>query len=152
MTNKTYPGAFPDVRMRRLRRMEFSRRLMREHKLSTDDLIYPMFVLDSPTARESIASLPGIERLGIDELLKEAEILLERIEHYFTTIEELPYIAPALKNNCVNTLQFPQTHPQLLPWKYPFLSHLKSALKRKRLPVSRYKPLTFYCLSVVKKD
>ena len=69
-------GRFPQVRMRRMRRDEFSRRLMRENTLSCDDLIYPMFVLEGDYQRESIESMPGIERLSIDLLLKEAEELV----------------------------------------------------------------------------
>ncbi|MCG6887322.1 MAG: porphobilinogen synthase [Proteobacteria bacterium] len=62
--------------MRRMRRDDFSRRLMRESRLSCDDLIYPMFVLDGEGQREAVASMPGIERLSIDLLLKEAEALV----------------------------------------------------------------------------
>jgi len=69
-------GRFPQVRMRRMRRDDFSRRLMRENTLSCDDLIYPMFVLEGNKQRESIDSMPGIERLSIDLLLKEAEELV----------------------------------------------------------------------------
>ena len=69
-------GGFPQVRMRRMRRDEFSRRLMREHQLSVDDLIYPMFVLEGQGQREAIASMPGVERVSIDELLKEAAELV----------------------------------------------------------------------------
>lgn len=72
----TNRSQFPRVRMRRLRRDDFSRRLVRETQLSIDDLIYPMFVLDGDNQREAIASMPGIERLSIDLLLKEAEQLL----------------------------------------------------------------------------
>jgi len=69
-------GRFPQVRMRRMRRDEFSRRLMRENRLTSDDLIYPMFVLEGDNQRESIESMPGIERLSIDLLLKEAKELV----------------------------------------------------------------------------
>ncbi|HBR97213.1 MAG TPA: porphobilinogen synthase [Gammaproteobacteria bacterium] len=68
------PG-FPATRMRRMRKHAFSRRLMREHTLSTDDLIYPMFVLDGTNQREAVASMPGVERLSIDHLLRAAEDL-----------------------------------------------------------------------------
>ncbi|MEW6354639.1 MAG: porphobilinogen synthase [Pseudomonadota bacterium] len=70
-------GRFPAVRMRRMRRDVFSRRLMREHRLTTDDLIYPMFVLEGNKKREPVASMPGIERVSIDELLKEAAELVK---------------------------------------------------------------------------
>lgn len=59
-------------RPRRLRSKAFSRALVREHSLHANDLIYPMFVLDEPDAREAVASMPGVERVGINELLKEA--------------------------------------------------------------------------------
>jgi len=65
-------GPFPNTRMRRMRRDEFSRRLMRENQLSTADLIYPMFVIEGTQQRETVASMPGIERLSLDQLLLEA--------------------------------------------------------------------------------
>jgi porphobilinogen synthase len=58
--------------MRRMRRDEFSRRLMREHRLTTDDLIYPVFVLEGSGQREPVPSMPDTERLSIDELLRDA--------------------------------------------------------------------------------
>ena len=70
-------GHFPRVRMRRMRKDDFSRRLMRESSLSVDDLIYPMFVLEGEGQRESVVSMPGIERVSIDELLKEARELVD---------------------------------------------------------------------------
>jgi len=69
-------GQFPSVRMRRMRRDDFSRRLMRENRLSADDLIYPVFVLEGEGQREPVASMPGVERVSIDELLREAEALM----------------------------------------------------------------------------
>jgi porphobilinogen synthase len=62
--------------MRRMRVDDFSRRLMRENKLSVDDLIYPVFVLDGENRREAVASMPGVERLSLDLLLKEAKELV----------------------------------------------------------------------------
>lgn len=64
-------------RMRRMRRDAFSRRLMRENTLSADDLIYPLFVVEGTGQRQPVASMPGVERVSIDELLKEAAELLE---------------------------------------------------------------------------
>lgn len=69
---KTGQRRLPSTRMRRMRRDDFSRRLMRESRLSVDDLIYPMFILEGNGQREAIASMPGVERVSIDELLKEA--------------------------------------------------------------------------------
>ncbi|WP_317930371.1 porphobilinogen synthase [Halioxenophilus sp. WMMB6] len=65
--------AFPATRMRRMRAQDFSRRLMRENTLSVDDLIYPVFVLEGEGKRETVASMPGVERLSIDLLVAEAE-------------------------------------------------------------------------------
>lgn len=73
---ETGKGRYPTVRMRRMRRDDFSRRLMRESHLSVDDLIYPMFVLEGEGQREAVPSMPGVERVSIDELLKEAEELV----------------------------------------------------------------------------
>jgi porphobilinogen synthase len=64
---------FPALRMRRMRRDEFSRRLMREHHLRTDDLIYPVFVLDGRNRREEVGSMPGVQRMSVDLLLPVAE-------------------------------------------------------------------------------
>ena len=66
-------GQYPDVRMRRMRRDDFSRRLMRESRLHVDDLIYPVFVLDGSNRREDVASMPGVQRLSLDLLLPVAE-------------------------------------------------------------------------------
>lgn len=68
---------FPASRLRRMRNQDFSRRLMRENTLTADDLIYPMFVLDGENKREAVLSMPGVERVSIDLLLKEAEELVE---------------------------------------------------------------------------
>ncbi len=69
----SYPHSFPATRMRRMRAKSFSRELMQENRLSSKDLIYPVFVKEGATGREAIHSMPGIERLTIGELLKEAE-------------------------------------------------------------------------------
>jgi porphobilinogen synthase len=70
-------GAYPRTRLRRMRRDDFSRRLARETTLSPDDLIYPMFVIEGAGRREPIASMPDIDRVTVDELVREAEQLLE---------------------------------------------------------------------------
>jgi len=66
-------GSFPAVRMRRMRRDEFSRRLMRETVLTANDLIYPVFVLEGTRRTQKVDSMPGIERVSIDKLLPVAE-------------------------------------------------------------------------------
>lgn len=65
-------SSYPYTRKRRMRRDDFSRRLMREHRLSADDFIYPMFILDGEQQREPVESMPGVERVSIDLLLEEA--------------------------------------------------------------------------------
>jgi porphobilinogen synthase len=66
-------GQFPAVRMRRMRRDEFSRRLMRETVLSADDLIYPVFLLDGKNRTQDVDSMPGVRRMSVDRLLPVAE-------------------------------------------------------------------------------
>src|SRR3972149_2530205 len=70
-------GRFPRTRLRRMRRDDFSRRLMRETGLTANDLIQPVFVLEGTKRSESVASMPGIERVSVDLLLKQAEGLLD---------------------------------------------------------------------------
>ncbi|MEG1832180.1 MAG: porphobilinogen synthase [Burkholderiaceae bacterium] len=66
-------GQFPGARMRRMRRDDFSRRLMREHRLAADDLIYPVFLLEGSGRREAVASMPGVERVSLDLLFEVAQ-------------------------------------------------------------------------------
>jgi porphobilinogen synthase len=73
----TFPGQFPQTRMRRMRRDEFSRRLMRENRLTSDDLIYPCFVSEGSGQVEPVPSLPGISRKSIDLLLEDARTCVE---------------------------------------------------------------------------
>jgi porphobilinogen synthase len=70
-------GDFSATRMRRMRRSDFSRRLMQENNLSVDDLIYPMFVIEGTNKREAVESMPGVERVSIDQLLVEAKQCFE---------------------------------------------------------------------------
>ena len=67
------PSQYPAVRMRRMRRDPFSRALMRENVVTASDLIYPVFILDGQNQRQQVASMPGVERLSVDLLLKVAE-------------------------------------------------------------------------------
>lgn len=78
MSKPTLPrGPWPATRMRRMRRDSFSRRLMQETTLTSADLICPMFVIEGSNSRESIASMPGVERLSIDLLVVEAQRLYD---------------------------------------------------------------------------
>jgi len=67
------PSQYPAVRMRRMRRDPFSRALMRENTVTASDLIYPVFILDGQNQRQQVASMPGVERVSVDLLLKVAE-------------------------------------------------------------------------------
>src|SRR3954467_5659935 len=70
-------GSFPGVRMRRMRRAEFSRRLMRENVLTADDFIYPVFVIDGKARTEKVDSMPGVDRYTVDKLLPIADQCLK---------------------------------------------------------------------------
>jgi len=70
-------GNFPAVRMRRMRHDEFTRRLMREHVLTSNDLIYPVFVMEGSKKSQPVASMPGVERMTLDRLLPVAERCLK---------------------------------------------------------------------------
>jgi porphobilinogen synthase len=70
-------GNFPAVRMRRMRHDEFTRRLMREHVLTSNDLIYPVFVMEGVRKTQAVASMPGVERMTLDKLLPVAERCLK---------------------------------------------------------------------------
>ncbi|MGB4246661.1 MAG: porphobilinogen synthase [Pseudohongiellaceae bacterium] len=72
----SFARKFPATRMRRMRRDEFSRRLMRETRLTTDDLILPIFIVEGSNQRQPIHSMPDVFRLSLDELLKEAAELV----------------------------------------------------------------------------
>ena len=85
---------YPHTRLRRMRRDAFSRRLMREHRLSADDLIYPVFVHERP-GRAAVGSMPGIERLSIDELLKVAD---EAVALGIPALALFPVTAPEAKS------------------------------------------------------
>ena len=73
MSHHQNPHQYPRVRMRRMRRDEFSRRLMRETVLTPADFIYPVFVMEGSGQRVAVPSMPGVERLTVDELVREAE-------------------------------------------------------------------------------
>lgn len=86
---------FPQKRMRRLRRDEFSRRLVRESHLSVDDLIYPVFLLDGKKREEKVASMPGVVRQSVDILLHQAEKCLQL---GIPALALFPVIEPGLKS------------------------------------------------------
>lgn len=92
----TFPGRFPRTRPRRVRRDEFSRRLVRETVLTPADLIQPVFVLEGRDRTEPVASMPGVERMSLDWLLRYAEEV-QRLG--VPAIALFPVIAPDKKDN-----------------------------------------------------
>lgn len=91
MTSRT----FPNTRLRRTRSTEFMRRLVRENALSTDDLIYPMFVIEGQNRRDPIDAMPGIERYSIDQLVTEAA---DAYHLGIPAIALFPNIEPSLRS------------------------------------------------------
>src|SRR5580765_2547125 len=88
------PAAFPLSRPRRLRRDEFTRNLVREHRLHPNDLILPVFVLAGSGLTQEIASMPGVSRVTLDRLLPIAE---ECVGLGIPVMALFPVIEPALK-------------------------------------------------------
>jgi len=88
------PAPYPHSRPRRLRRDAFSRNLVREHSLSSHDLIYPVFVLDGQNRREAVGSMPGVERLSLDLLMPVAE---DCVKLGIPALALFPVIDPSLK-------------------------------------------------------
>ena len=88
------PAQFPAIRMRRMRKDAFSRAMMREQVLTPSDLIYPVFICEGRNQREKVMSMPGVERLSIDELLGVAE---ECVALGIPAMALFPVINPALK-------------------------------------------------------
>ena len=86
---------YPGTRMRRLRVDDATRRLVAQHRLSSDDFIYPVFVLDGQNRREAIASMPGVERLSVDLLLYKAE---ECVQLGIPVMALFPVIDQSLKS------------------------------------------------------
>ena len=87
-------GKYPGRRMRRLRRDEFSRRLVAESRLSVEDLIYPVFLLEGHNRVEPVASLPGVSRRSLDKLFEEAE---RCVALGIPAMALFPVISPTLK-------------------------------------------------------
>jgi len=87
-------GQFPQKRMRRVRKDDFSRRMVREHRLSADDLIYPVFVIEGNNRTEPVPSMPGVQRLSLDCLMSVAE---RCVKLGVPAMALFPLIDPALK-------------------------------------------------------
>src|SRR5579864_5345241 len=94
------PAEAPDrldltIRMRRNRRAEWARRMVREHTLTTDDLIWPLFVMDGAKKRVPVDSMPGVERLSVDEAVRAA---VRAAELTIPCLALFPYTDPSLRD------------------------------------------------------
>ena len=96
---------YPSTRLRRLRQHDYTRQLVAEHHLQTQDLIYPMFVIEGQNQRQLIPSMPGIERLSIDLLIEEAK---ELVELGIPAIALFPVTPMELKSLCASEAFNPQ--------------------------------------------
>ena len=89
------PG-FPAIRLRRNRKAEWSRRLVRENSLSVDDLIWPIFLIEGDRLRSPVAAMPGVERLSIDLAVRAA---VEAASLGIPAIALFPYTDPSLRDD-----------------------------------------------------
>ncbi len=89
------PGAYPAVRMRRNRKADWSRRLNAENRLSVDDLIWPIFLIDGQSARVPVAHMPGVDRVNVAEAVREAE---RAFALGIPALAPFPYVDPSLRD------------------------------------------------------
>ncbi|WP_444895299.1 porphobilinogen synthase [Microbulbifer sp. SSSA005] len=99
MSQRFGRGAYPNTRLRRLRAKDFSRRLVRETQLSSDDLILPLFVIEGRNETQKVASMPGVERLSVDLLAKKAKSVREL---GIPAIALFPVVDPSAKSDCAS--------------------------------------------------
>ena len=99
------PGQFPQTRLRRLRKHDWSRRLVRENHLTVDDLIWPIFVHDGQHKRAPIASMPGVERLSVDLLI---DAVGRAAELGIPAVAVFPATDPSLKNEAATEATNPE--------------------------------------------
>src|ERR1700682_2016825 len=83
------------ARPRRNRKAEWARRLVRENVLTTDDLIWPMFVVDGHNARTAVASMPGVDRISVDQAVRDAE---RAMKLNIPCVALFPYTEPSLRD------------------------------------------------------
>src|SRR3954447_9869393 len=83
------------IRPRRNRKAEWARRLVREHVLTTDDLIWPLFLVEGHNKRAGVASMPGVDRLSVDQVVREAE---RAVKLNIPCIALFPYTEPSLRD------------------------------------------------------
>ena len=89
-------GSFPTTRLRRNRADDFSRRLVSENNLTTNDLIWPIFIMDGENKREAVPSMPGIDRLSIDQMIVSVG---EAADLGIHAVSIFPNIDPVLKTS-----------------------------------------------------
>ncbi|MDU1693592.1 MAG: porphobilinogen synthase, partial [Bradyrhizobium sp.] len=94
-TTATQPALDLTIRPRRNRKAEWARRLVRENVLTTDDLIWPLFVVQGDRTRSTVASMPGVERLSVDEIVRDAE---RAAKLDIPCIALFPYTEPSLRD------------------------------------------------------
>jgi len=149
-------GSYPAVRMRRMRRNDFSRRLMREHVLTPNDLIYPVFVLDGKNRVEKVASMPGVERMTIDRLLPVAE---QCLKHHIPVMALFPVIPPKLKTLPNGSCALKETSLSILmclsgpnPCKniqYPSINRHPAVKAKTSMSISLFRLVTNSTISLV---
>ena len=93
--DRTLNAAFPGLRLRRTRRTPWSRRLVAEHRLGVADLIWPLFVIEGTNKRVPVATMPGVERLSIDNVVAAAE---EAVRLGIPAVALFPYTEPKLRS------------------------------------------------------
>ena len=100
----SFSGAYPQTRLRRLRRHDWSRRLVRESTLTVDDLIWPLFIREGSGEREAVAAMPGVERLSIDLIVEAFGLAEEKrlaygqaVARFETILTELVAELPELR-------------------------------------------------------
>ena len=118
---------FPKTRMRRMREKAFSRRLMRETRLSTDDLIYPLFIYDESNPRQPVPSMPGVDRINLEELKKEADLIAAL---NIPAIALFPVIPENLKSDSAKEAYNPEGLVQKAVSEAVIPCHLQSSLRQ----------------------
>ncbi len=94
-TTAPAPGLELPIRMRRNRKAEWARRLVRENVVTTDDLIWPVFIIDGDNTRSPVASMPGVERLSVDQVVRAAE---QAVKLDIPCLALFPYTEPGLRD------------------------------------------------------
>jgi len=119
------------VRPRRNRKAEWARRMVRENVLTTDDLIWPLFVIDGINQRANVASMPGVERLSVDQAVRDAE---RAMKLNIPCVALFPYTEPSLRDEQGSEA----VNPDNLVCKSAGVPRSRGAVRRR--PRSLYQP------------